>query len=200
MPCKINITGQKFGLLTAIKESEKRSKKGIFWICLCECGRINLVATGTLRNGGAKSCGVCKPGGYKYGESTLRIKRIWNLMMWRCYKESSNRFHIYGARGIEVCSEWHDYFKFKKWALENGYDNTLSIDRINNWGNYEPNNCRWASNLQQARNRRNTAYTFFDGSRIPISELAANYGMKYSKLFKRLKLGWNVYKALDLIS
>lgn len=156
--------GEKFGRLTVLQEIDKGGRKDRRFLCLCECGKLHEVGKSNLLSGHVKSCGCltkewCQKGlsHKKHGLSHTRIDNIYKSMISRCYKPSNNRFHRYGGRGIKVCREWLNNKKvFFEWAFANGYSSNLSIDRINNDGNYSPDNCRWATPKEQANNKSNS--------------------------------------------
>lgn len=165
MGTRIDITGQRFGHLTAIKYSytDPKSKKAV-WECLCDCGRVHFVDGKSLRTGNTQSCGCTKIKRatmmkYKDGRCKERLYRVWNTMMKRCYCKTNKTYRFYGAKGVKVCEEWHDYPAFRKWAYENGYDETApkwqcTIDRIDFLADYSPSNCRWVSMDVQHQNQR----------------------------------------------
>lgn len=133
----------------------------------------------------------------KHGLSHSRIDNIYKTIIQRCYHKSSNRYEIYGARGIRVCDEWlQDKTKFFEWAFNNGYSDKLTIDRINVNGNYEPNNCRWVSYKVQANNRPCNRIILLDGISHTLSEWADITGIKKATIHARLKRGWTPEKAL----
>lgn len=163
-PRRKDIAGQRFGSLTAIKPAYKE-KQRLYWECKCDCGNIHYVTYGNLNSGNTVSCGcrkkaiqenmgnVRKP--IKHGSTKSRLYRIWGNMKTRCYNPNFPHYKYYGGRGIEICQDWLDDFStFEKWALSNGYAENLTIDRIDNNGNYEPNNCRWVSMEIQNKNKR----------------------------------------------
>lgn len=121
-----------------------------------------------------------------------RLNSIWIDMKRRCENANYKDFFNYGGRGISVCCEWHNYDTFKEWALANGYKNGLSIDRVNVNGDYEPGNCRWATAIEQANNKRNTIYIEYHGRRFTISELSREYNLPYRTVFDRIKRGWSI--------
>lgn len=146
----LDISGQKFGKLTAISRAENNDHGRTVWLCKCDCGNEKLILQGALRQGLTKSCGCLR-----HGQRGTRLYNIWAHMKQRCNDPNSNRYRLYGAKGITVCAEWSsDFMAFHDWARENGYDDSLTIDRINVNGNYEPHNCRWIPASEQSKNRR----------------------------------------------
>lgn len=147
-----------FGRLTVIKELPERNKDGeIMWLCRCICGNLVNVRGRRLQNQEQKSCGCIARGmtakrNYKHGYSKERLFRIWQAMKNRCSNQNSGDFKYYGAKGITIWKRWtKDYVAFRRWALDNGYQDPLTIDRINHGGNYEPNNCQWITQSENAR-------------------------------------------------
>ena len=178
-----DLTGMRFNKLTVLEKAGHDKYNKILWKCVCDCGNVTITHGRDLVNGHCKSCGCAlnenrrEEGRFK-GLSNTRVFRIWKGMNRRCFSEGDPVYADYGGRGITVCKEWRGtqgFFNFLSWALNNGYSEMLTIDRINNNGNYEPSNCRWATWIQQANNRRRpdkvkNQYGEWD-YRMPLPEL-----------------------------
>lgn len=173
------IIGKKFERLTVIAELPN-SNRGIHnFKCQCECGNENVVDYYKLINGKTKSCGCyAKDRNTTHGKSDSRIYHVWIDFKDRCNNTNNTAYKFYGGRGISVCGEWINSFEsFYKWAMENGYTDDLTIDRIDVDGNYEPSNCRWATMREQANNRRNSIKIKCDGVEVPLTDIARKYGI-----------------------
>ena len=197
MPKLKDITGQKFGRLTALYRLHNYHKNHTYWLCVCECGNLAEVYLGSLRKGLTTSCGCLVK---KHGKSYEPLYRTWLGIKTRCYNKLDEHYKDYGGRGISVCDEWYnDFMSFEKWAVNNGYNDTLTLDRINVNGNYSPDNCRWATRKQQARNRRNNKYFTYNNKTHCLSEWCEILNLNYSTVCTRInKLGWSICQALEL--
>lgn len=196
--------GDKFGRLTAVKIANK-SGHSYKWLFECECGNKKEIDIYSVLNNKTKSCGCmqiearrskAKHGACRNGHSS-KLYGVWQQMKNRCYSSKNISYNNYGARGIEICQEWHNFKNFQDWAFKNGYLEGLSIDRIDVNGNYEPSNCRWANAIIQANNRRSNVYYEAFGEKHTLTELGRIYGINWATLYRRVvKNGWDIETAL----
>lgn len=207
---KYDLTGQRFGKIVVLSRTEDKDRPR--WNCLCDCGNKIVLPTEALR-GGTKSCGCyrrewastieVKHGGCRRGNRD-RLYSVWNMMKQRCNNPNNKFYQNYGGRGISVCREWlESYDAFRDWAVGNGYDPTAkhgncTIDRIDNNGNYCPENCRFVSMKEQSRNTRSNHLITFNGKTQPLKSWGEETGIYYLTIYKRLKSGWIVEEALTI--
>ena len=202
MPNRITIKpGDKYGRLTLIKEVEKRNNTRWF-LCKCDCGTIREFRLASMRRkyNPSTSCGCYKneifiARNISHNLSRSLIYNVWQAMIQRCCNANNKRFKDYGGRGISVCQEWIAFPSFCKWAFEGGYKKGLTIDRINNDGNYELSNCKWSTDAEQSRNNRHTKLITFNGITLCKNDWASKIGINSMTLSKRLKR-WPLEKAL----
>lgn len=136
-------------------------------------------------------------GNYKHGMRHTRIYDIWRSMRQRCSNPKCINYHNYGGKGVSVCREWNESFEaFYKWAMDNGYNDELTIDRIDVNKDYDPTNCRWVTYKEQANNKTNNRIIEFKGESRTIAEWADITGIKKATIWARLQKGWNVERAL----
>ena len=194
-----DLAKQRFGRLYVLnksKEDIQRKSSFIMWHCLCDCGNEVDVRSQDLRNGKTKSCGCLhKDIVSTHGLSRKRLYHIWIDMRSRCNNKKLKCYHNYGGRGIKVCEEWEDYQNFHNWAINNGYNDKLTIDRINVDGNYEPNNCRWSTKIEQENNKRNNRFSYYNGKRMTISNFMRITGIHRNFIISNL----NKNKTFDEI-
>lgn len=195
----VDITGEKYNMLKVISFYDIQDKKSR-WLCECECGNKKILFGRDIKSGNTKSCG-CLLHKKKYdNEMGIKIKRLQHIyyqMKQRCYDKNNPLYKHYGKRNITICEEWlKDINNFHNWALNNGYDNNLTIERINVNGNYEPNNCKWITKTQQGYNKTNTVSYTLDGETKCLSEWCKLYNIDYHIVYRRLKRGNSFKKAL----
>ena len=202
----MDLVGQKFGKLTVIKKDEIKTIKGkyTYWVCECECGSVKSIYQGSLRNGKTTSCGCYGKeqrlkAKTKHGLSHTRIKRIYDNMLSRCYNPKTPKFKNHGGRGIKVCDEWlgeNGFINFVNWAMSNGYDEELTLDRIDNDGDYSPDNCRWADEETQHKNRRITLYIEYNGEKKTVQEWSKELGISENTIYYRYYHGYTPEEIL----
>lgn len=196
-----DLTGQKFGSLTVIKKIDNINGRTAY-LCECECGNRKNIAGKYLKNGSTKTCGCGKsinPHHKKHGQSNNKIYFKYKNMINRCYRQEDKKYKNYGGRGIKVCDEWANNFEaFYFWAINNGYSNELTLDRINVNGDYKPSNCRWVDLLTQANNKTNNRIIKFNNELHTLAEWAKIKNIKYGTLSARLKRNWSIKKALTM--
>jgi hypothetical protein len=137
----------------------------------------------------------------KHGLSKTRLHRIWHSMYCRCYYKSTNQYKNYGGRGIKVCDEWQHmegFINFYNWALNNGYSEELTLDRIDNNKNYCPENCRWSTPKFQSNHKTNNVFYTFKNKTKTSKEWCEEYGISQTTLNDRLKRGWTFEQALTI--
>ena len=193
-----DLTGKRFGHLTALKYDGCDGKNS-YWICRCDCGNITRVRISRLKNGGTRTCGCDLRINYKHHMCRTRIYNIWCGIKARCFTDNSPTYKRYGGRGITICDEWNkDFNLFYEWAVSHGYNDSLTIDRIDVNGNYEPSNCRWATYKEQANNRRKNNIIEIDGSAKTLTEWSELYKIKPHTVMARIKRGWDAVDALSI--
>jgi len=202
-----DLTGQKFNKLTVINREPNTKSGQTMWKCQCDCGNFVIVNGRDLKNGHTKSCGCLFKitsviNGQKVRKipdisiSKTRLYNIWYGMKARCYNPKHIFYYDYGGRGITICNEWkNDVIVFYNWTIVNGYQDDLSIDRIDNDGNYEPDNCKWVSYKDQTNNTSRNHFETFNNKTQTMGQWATELEIDYSLLIHRLYAGWSVEKA-----
>lgn len=200
-----DLTGKVFKRLTALGVVGKSKSGNLIWLCRCDCGNNTKVCASRLRNGGSGSCGCFRSEktmerltihGHNRKGGRTGTHRSWANMLNRCRNEKSSDYHRYGGRGISVCEEWS---KFENFLADMGEcpSKLYSIDRKDFNGNYEPNNCRWATKSVQANNTRTNVFITYNGKRQTVTQWERELGFKENVIWARLnKLGWTLEKAM----
>ena len=197
----IDLMGQRFNNLLVIKEVDRNKYGTRQWLCRCDCGNYIIETSNHITTGHTKSCGCykikfAKQIFTKHGKKHTRLYNIWCGIKQRCYDVNSNNYKRYGARGIVVCDEWkNDFMSFYNWAMNNGYQDDLSIDRMDNNGNYEPCNCRWATIETQSNNKRSNHVVIYNGISKTVGQWSTDLNINYGTLLSRLLRGWSVERA-----
>lgn len=201
----IDITGKKFGRLTVLRRQGRTAHRLVIWECRCDCGVIVGRIGRCLRKGAATSCGCGsieslrknrRSGNPKHGGYGTPEYIAWRNMRSRCLNPKNSGYRHYGGRGIRVCERWSESFAAFLEDMGVRPSPKHSLDRSDNDGNYEPSNCRWATRIQQARNRRAARRLELDGTVRCLSEWSAVTGLSREVIRKRLELGWSVRRAL----
>lgn len=207
-----DLTGQRFGRLVVLRYAGTNRHRAALFECKCDCGNQGVYKGTSLKDGTTKSCGcfyrdtrkligkknagvLCPDGSMniRHGDAKkghkVRLYNIWAKMKGRCSNPNVDNYKFYGGRGIKVCQEWNTYEPFRDWALSHGYSDNLSIDRIDNDGDYSPENCRWISTKEQAFNKRNSIYLEHNGERKPLKQWCEEKGVSYKAAHARYKKG-----------
>lgn len=213
-----NLTGQKFGRLTVIGLHPTESRK-TFWVCQCDCGNMKIVRSDSLQCGAIKSCGCLKseqdkknlnrlgyiggphrkPSERRRSENKVvgtRLYEIWQGMKGRCYDQHDARYGRYGGRGIKVCEIWRtNFLAFHDWAISSGYQDDLTIERIDNDGDYCPDNCRWATIKEQCNNRSTNINIKIGNATKTLMQWCEVFELDYKKIYARYRR--NGFNGID---
>lgn len=215
-----SVLGMNFGRLFVVSYAGTKKRLGHMYNCICDCGNHVVVRGSSLLNGNTRSCGCLQKEAHQkvgremarrnkanpdykghliHGGCYTKLYNHWRAMKQRCNYEGGPHWHCYGGRGIKVCEEWNNSFKaFSDWALANGYQEGLTLDRIDNNKGYEPSNCRWATPKQQGRNTRKTLFFTIDGVKKSFSDWCEEYRLPSSAVYARLQRGWDIEDALEI--
>lgn len=196
MPKLIDLCGQKFNKLLIVERRGSDKLGHPLWLCKCDCGNYKICRGDKVKTGKIKSCG-CNNQQQDHGLCHTRLYHIFVGMKDRCYNKHNSRYKNYGNRGIKICDEWlTDFVKFYSWAMENGYREGLTIERVDVNGNYEPNNCSWITIEEQQKNKTNSIILDYNGKSLCISEWAKILNIPASKLYRQYHKGLPVEQIL----
>ena len=196
------MAGLRFGALVVLGQHPKKYRGQFRWVCMCDCGQVCSAPGHCLRSGNTKSCGCGKRMSgesnpfFKHGHSRTNSKtyHAWTGMRDRCHNQNTEKYYLYGARGISISESWKEFSQF---LLDMGEcPEGMSIDRIDVNGNYEPTNCRWATPTEQANNRQSNKTVEYRGEQVSIRYLASLSGMDYSAVAQRIQHGWTAERAI----
>ena len=199
----IDMTGKRYGMLTVIRYAGHNKNGNRVWECKCDCGTIKMIEGSPLRKGITVSCGCYHKRDITeretiHGMSDTRLHNIWNHMKQRCSNKNNTAYKYYGGRGITVCNEWsNDFMSFYSWAMQNGYTEELTIDRIDTNKGYDPSNCRWVSRKVQMNNRNAVHKFTINGETKSIAEWCRIYNVPHERVRRRvMNEGWDIVTAL----
>lgn len=187
-----DLTGKKFGHWTVISRAENVNHHTV-WNCVCDCGTLKPVYASHLVKWTSPSCGCITRSNvwkinFSHGMSKERIYSIWAGIKGRCYNKNTSNYYLYGARGIKMCDLWkEDFMSFYNWSMDNGYNESLTIDRIDGDGDYCPENCRWATKKQQSNNTKRTIKVDYYGDKMSIKELSEKENVSYNVLWNLIR-------------
>lgn len=193
--------GQRFHQLTVLGLGVVPNSRLTHWVCRCDCGTVKTIPATGVRNGNNKSCGCRKRAvtvarNFKHGLSKTHLYRVWRDMHRRCYDPKHASYRFYGARGVTVSPSWHELKVFIQ-DMQEGYRDGLWIERKDSTGNYENENCCWATKEAQHFNKRSTRRVTMWGRAQPVTVWARELGLNPATIFTRIQtLGWDAEEAL----
>ena len=194
-----NLVGQRFGRLVVLEDTKIMvpNRTQTYQKCLCDCGNIVIVPKSYLKSEHTRSCGCwVKEMHTTHGLSQSRIYKVYSGMKKRCYDKNHKIYNRYGGRGITVCDEWaKDFMNFYNWSMDNGYQDNLTIDRIDNNKGYSPDNCRWVTMLEQAQNTSKNVNITYKGKTQTISAWSRETGIPQNTISRRFR----VFNNLDIV-
>lgn len=192
----MDIIGKKYNKLTCLRKDETKDKR--YYVFRCDCGNEKSIIASNVVGGYSTSCGCVKLLGNntKHGGKGTRLYQIWKSMRERCNNPKTNRHSIYHDKGIRVCKEWDDFALFREWALSNGYGDKLTIDRIDGNKGYYPENCRWATYLEQNNNTKNVKLITYNGKTQGYSMWERELGFPIGTISRRKLRGWEIERIL----
>jgi hypothetical protein len=198
MGIRVNLTGRRFGKWLVLWYTKRRSGGKAIWVCQCDCGIIREVVSSNLLGGLTTSCGTCTPrkGPMTHGASYTPEYRIWAGIKTRCCNKNSNGYTNYGKRGIQICSRWLDSFETFLADMGPRPSSKHSIDRIDNDGDYTPENCRWTTGTEQCNNKQNNHLLSAFEKTLTLTEWAKVVNMPEHVIRKRLNRGYTAEEAL----
>lgn len=209
MAWREDLTGQVFGRFTILRLDPTSQSGKRKWICRCVCGNERSVAGGNLKNGNTSSCGCLRKEVSAarfqrdlttHGQSYTSVYAQYRGMIARCEYSGAGGYKYYGARGISVCQRWRGAGGFPNFVSDMGArpSEQHSIERRNNSGNYEPDNCYWATPEEQAQNKRTTVFFTYNGERMSLRRACRLAGKSYALVLQRVHRGWHISEAFRM--
>ena len=194
-PLKELVRGSKFNKLTVVERAKINKDGNAVWVCMCDCGKTYEETGYNLTSGHVKSCGCLK--GENHQMHKTRQYTIFSSMKSRCFNVKAKNYKDYGGRGITVCDEWsHSFVTF--WDdMKEGYSDKLTLDRIDNNGDYCKGNCRWATAVEQGRNRRNNRIIDTVKGKMCLEDASKLFGIQRATIYRRISLGWQEKDLLN---
>lgn len=198
MPNRTIVIGQRSGRLTVESEPIRHNGRA-YYECRCDCGILKLIAGSHITTKATLSCGCLhrernRATSSTHGKSRSPIYWVWNSMLRRCEKLTDKSYTRYGDRGIYVCERWQSFENF--YADMGDAPDGMSLDRLDNDGPYTPENCQWATDKEQSRNKRNSRVITHNGRTQSLAAWAEESGLDYKMVYKRLRRGWTIEEAL----
>lgn len=197
-----DLSNQRFGKLTVINRSGSTKRGRATWLCKCDCGNETIVQSTDLLSGHTKSCGCFKfeSRNKTHGMRHTRLYNTWCNMKRRCNNPSSQEYKYYGAKGIHLCADWNNGFvSFMNWAYANGYNDSLTIERIDYNKDYCPNNCKWIPFNEQSKNKRNNRFITYKGKTQILADWCRELNLDYDFIEKRMSVnGFTFEQAINV--
>lgn len=194
-----DMVGHRYGKLTVLEVVGPNEKAHSYWIrCRCDCGVVRDFNKSSVISGATRSCGCYRKAHARVehirhgmGNGDNRLYGIWRNIKSHCYNPNDRAYARYGAKGITMCDEWRtDFMAFHTWSMTHGYEDTLTMDRIDLTKGYGPDNCRWVTRRQQANNTSRNRIYEYDGKRMTVAQWAEHTGIRYHTLIARLNSGY----------
>ena len=198
---KVDMIGKRFGRWKVLEEAARAKCGAVKYLCKCDCGKEKIVNGVSLRNGTSQSCGCYNRELITNPNKIYNTKlwAIWDNMKQRCYNSNNKAYKNYGGRGIKVCDEWKgSSFSFYNWAINNGYKEGLTLDRIDNEKDYCPQNCRWVTMAVQQNNKRTNRFFTYKGITKTIMQWSKDKNICYGTLIQRINNGKEPFAPIDL--
>jgi len=190
-----SLVGKRFGKLSILSASQFIGRVRLA-TCKCDCGKTSEHRVALLVRGNTKSCGCLKKEHNKayfttHGCTKTPLYQVWLNIRDRCFNKKCKAYPSYGGRGISICNEWNDFQAFQKWAMDNGYQKGLTVERVNNNDGYSPGNCVFATRSIQNNNKRNNVIIEYNGEKLNLAQWAKKLGVNREMIKYRFNAGWS---------